>query len=141
MTRLASRLLVVALALAVPALRGDDAWARMKLGMTSDETAVALGRPLLRSSGKGFEVWTYDNGAQALFYGSLVGWTAPGTARVEDRSMDVWRSHRAGTYFPTFLALLPQPAPRNPPPPRNAVPETMGDGVKWLPTPVYRRRL
>ena len=132
-------LLVCTFVLGPIGLHAEEHWSQLKLGLTADETAAKLGAPMLRSRGRGFEVWTYDNGAEVLLYGSLVGWTAPGKANVVERSMDVWRENRSGTYFPTFLALLPQPVVQSPPPAR--VTGSAGEsGTRWLPIPVYRRR-
>jgi hypothetical protein len=100
------------IALMPGATRGDDAWSQLRLGMTPDETTARIGSPILRSSGRGFEVWTYDNGAEALLFGSLIGWTASGPGAVAERSMDVWSANPSHDYAPTFLALLPgAPAP------------------------------
>lgn len=46
--------------------------------MSKDETAAVLGRPLLRTAGKGFELWIYNHGAEVVFYaGPVFAWTAP----------------------------------------------------------------
>jgi hypothetical protein len=132
--------LVCTLALCPQSLPGEVAWADLTLGMTADETISTLGAPMMRSRGRGFERWTYDDGAEVLFYGTLVGWTAPGSGPATGRSMDVWSENRSGTYFPTFLALLPQressasapaPATRTAPKPGAQI---------WLPAHVSRRR-
>ncbi|MEO7413143.1 MAG: hypothetical protein ABIZ81_07285 [Opitutaceae bacterium] len=89
-------------------------WGQLKLGMTVEETLAALGQPLIRTRGRGFETWTYDKGGDVLMYGSLIGWTAPLSAIVEVRSKDIWRENRNGPYL-TFLSLLPPqiaPGPR-----------------------------
>lgn len=56
----------------------NDAWAQLRAGMTRIEADALLGRPLLRSTGKGFELWTYSGGAEVIFYrGPVYAWTAP----------------------------------------------------------------
>lgn len=143
MLRRYQSLLALCLVLGPVPSHAEDNWAQLKLGMTAEDAVAALGRPMLRARGRGFETWTYDNGAEVLLYGSLVGWTAPGTANVVARSMDVWRVNRTGTYFPTFLALLPPPAVKSPAPARDTGSSGHGgprstSGSYWL--PVYRRR-
>jgi hypothetical protein len=84
-------------------------WGQLKL--------AALGQPLLRNAGRGFETWTYDHGGELVIYGSLIGWTAPVSAtqvHVAARSKDVWSENRNLPYL-SFLSLLP---PRHPPSPR-----------------------
>jgi hypothetical protein len=121
----------------VPA-RGADAWARLRLGMTADETEALLGTPLIRTSGHGFELWTYDNGAEVLLYGSLIGWTNSGSTSVATRSFDIWRARRTESFSPTFLEVLPRNAAGSTQKvraPRVVVPR---DDV-WLPVYVRRR--
>lgn len=90
------------------AIRAEADWSQLRIGLTADETIAALGRPMLRTTGRGFETWTYDNGAEVLLYDSVVGWTKPAGLAAADRSDDVWRGVSPRSYFPTFAALLPQ---------------------------------
>jgi hypothetical protein len=69
-TQIAALLVLVA-----GSARAADAWAQLKLGMTSIQAVAVVGAPLQRSSGQGFQVWTYDNRAELVFYGPLIGWT------------------------------------------------------------------
>lgn len=61
------------------------AWAKLKAGMTPIETKAALGDPLLKNRGRGFELWMYDSGAEVVcFLGVLVAWTGPEGHRTSD---------------------------------------------------------
>ena len=88
-------------------VRGADSWALLKIGMTAEETAAAIGEPLFRSAGRGFELWIYDQHAEVLFFGSLIGWTTPGTEKVACKAVDVWQGNHNGANAPTFLSALP----------------------------------
>ncbi|HEX2852606.1 MAG TPA: hypothetical protein VHO24_05155 [Opitutaceae bacterium] len=101
---------LVALVLFPPGSRAAEKWDQLKLGMSVEETLAALGQPLSRNTGRGFETWTYDKGGDALIYGSLIGWTAPASANVAVRSKDVWSENRNLPYL-TFLSLLPPRIP------------------------------
>lgn len=70
---------------------GSESWARIKAGMTRKEMATALGEPLMKSSGRQFELCIYDAGAEVLcFRGAVVAWTAPaGSAAPEGRQLDL----------------------------------------------------
>jgi hypothetical protein len=135
-----TRLLGLLLALAPVVTRGADPWSRLKLGMTAEETTAVLGVPLVRTSGRGFEIWSYDNGAEALLYGSLIGWTASGSSSVADRSVDIWRAKRTESYFPTFLALLPRRVVPSKAPVRSASPANVRQDDVWIPLYVRRGR-
>ena len=88
-------------------------WGNLKLGMSVEETLAALGQPLMRTSGRGFETWTYDKGGDVLIFGSLIGWTAPASARMAVRSKDIWSENRSLTYL-TALSLVPRRFPPSP---------------------------
>lgn len=46
--------------------------------MTPAATFAALGKPLLRTAGRGFELWIYDHNAEVVFFrGPVIAWTAP----------------------------------------------------------------
>jgi hypothetical protein len=81
--------------------------------MTGSDVAAVLGRPLICSKGRGFERWTYDDGAEVLLHGLLIGWTAPGLADVGKRSSDVWQTGNADT-FAAAVALHGLPASSQP---------------------------
>lgn len=69
----------------------DDAWLQLKAGMDRFDTQTALGKPLFKNIGRGFEVWIYDSGAEVLCYrGTVVAWTAPaGQGNGEGRQLDL----------------------------------------------------
>lgn len=94
-------------------VRADGGWSLLKLGMTGSDVTAVLGRPLICSKGHGFERWTYDDGAEVLLHGLLIGWTTPGLADVGKRSSDVWQTGNAGT-FATAVALQGSPASSQP---------------------------
>lgn len=132
----------------VPGLRAGEAWSQLKLGMTADETRTKLGNPMLRTSGKGFETWIYDRGAEAVLYGSLIGWTSPAAANESGpaatsapRSVDIWSTADHSAERPlTFLSLLPQPPA--PPPPKRVAPASpsLRPDDAWVPLYMQRRR-
>jgi hypothetical protein len=97
------------LLLALNQVRASDGWLLLKLGMTGSEVTAALGNPLICSKGRGFERWTYDNGAEVLIHGLLIGWTSPGVADVVNRSTDIWQAGSADT--PSAVIISPQPFP------------------------------
>jgi hypothetical protein len=132
--------LFCALVLSPPLLQGEVDWSELTLGMTAEETISTLGPPMIRCRGRGFERWTYDDGAEVLFYGTLVGWTSPGSGPATGRSLDVWSENRSGTCFPTFLALLPQREPPAAPRTPAVRPAANPGGQIWLPAHVYRGR-
>ena len=67
------------------------------------ETASILGTPLFKNTGRGFELWIYDSGAEVVCYrGMVVAWTAPGgVGSVEGRQLDLR----------PFLKPVPVPKP------------------------------
>jgi hypothetical protein len=80
-----------------------EGWAQLKSGMSRADTATALGDPLLRNIGRGFEVWLYDGGAEVLcFQGMVVAWTAPvGVESPDGRQLDL---------RPFFAKVAPPPS-------------------------------
>jgi hypothetical protein len=90
--RLLARLLFLAALLTGSLPAAPTAWAKLKVGMTADETALLLGAPLGRTQGHGFEKWTYDQGAEVLLHGGIavIGWTVPVALRLAVRSLDIW---------------------------------------------------
>ncbi len=119
------------IALVSPAFAlGRGGWSSVKLGMSRNEAAAALGTPLIRSVSRGFELWIYDGRAEVLFFrGPVIAWTAPAVSRVEEsRQPDVITPER-----PTIAA----PVPKNATPRR----ENNSDGYDQLPVYRSRRRL
>lgn len=101
---------VVALLLFPVASQAAENWSQLKLGMSVEETIAALGTPLMRTAGRGFETWTYDKGGDVLIYGSLIAWTAPAAIPVAVRRKDIWSENPKLTYV-AALALVPAPIP------------------------------
>jgi hypothetical protein len=81
-------------------------WAQLKIGMAGEEIIALLGEPLMRSAGRGFQTWTYDDGAEVLVCGLVMGWTMPNSIAVAVRSQDVWRAHPKGDYLGTLRTAL-----------------------------------
>ena len=51
-------------------------WTKIKAGMNGDEALKQLGYPLIRTAGRGFEVWIYDGRGEMVFSGGpLKDWT------------------------------------------------------------------
>lgn len=75
----------------VASARAEEGWAQIKAGMTRAEMASALGEPLMKSSGRQFELCIYDAGAEVLcFRGTVMAWTAPaGSAAPDGRQLDL----------------------------------------------------
>jgi hypothetical protein len=58
-----------------------DGWTALKRGMTPTQAMAALGKPLVRTAGRGFEVWIYDQHTEVVFFrGPVVAWTDPAQA-------------------------------------------------------------
>lgn len=77
MVRSIFRWLLPACCLLAP-LFGEADWSRLKDGLTAEQTTEALGKPLIRTYGRGFEVWIYDSHGEVLFAGGpAMGWTQP----------------------------------------------------------------
>jgi len=89
-------------------VRAEDGWSHLKLGMSTNDAVAALGQPLLRSEGRGFEVWTYDNRAEVVFYGQVIAWTAPASSLVAPRVVEDWQFAQG---IPDQV-ILPKPIPR-----------------------------
>ena len=55
---------------------GVPDWTKIKAGLNGDEAMKLLGQPLLRTTGRGFDVWIYDGHGEVVFAGGpLKGWT------------------------------------------------------------------
>ncbi len=74
-----TRCLLLLLGLMAPAFsQGAADWAKMKTGITPTEAAEAVGKPLIRTYGRGFQVWIYDGCGEIIFGGGpALGWTQP----------------------------------------------------------------
>ncbi len=112
-----------------------DGWSQLKIGMTTEEAVTALGAPLQRNIGRGFELWTYDHQAEVLFYGDLIGWTTPGEGAAPRQSTDVWKLNRGSDDFLAVLRRLPPPRSQ-PAKPRPAAPSPANPA--WRPTLRFR---
>lgn len=84
---------MAAFALLVPASVGaTDGWAQLKPGMTRGQTAEVLGRELVASKGRGFEVAIYEGRAEVVFLnGQVVAWTAPASIDAPKSPVDAWQ--------------------------------------------------
>jgi len=100
------RLFLISFLLLAPLSAEPMPWAQLKVGMAAEEILSLLGDPVMRSKGRGFETWTYDDGAEVLIYGLVVGWTMPASATVRVRSEDVWRNHPRGDYYATLRSAV-----------------------------------
>ncbi len=63
----------------VPAFsQGAPDWSKIKSGIMLSEAAETLGKPLIRTYGRGFQVWIYDGCGEIIFGGgTAIGWTQP----------------------------------------------------------------
>ncbi|RXK56136.1 hypothetical protein ESB00_09755 [Oleiharenicola lentus] len=54
-------------------------WSRLKAGLSVEETEAALGRPLIRTYGRGYQVWIYDGRGEVIFSEGpgAMGWSLP----------------------------------------------------------------
>jgi hypothetical protein len=51
-------------------------WTKLKSGMDVDEAARQLGQPLIRTTGRGVEIWIYDGRGEVVFDGGpLKSWS------------------------------------------------------------------
>lgn len=100
------RLTIVSLLLVSSLSAEPMPWSQLKIGMSADELVSVLGDPVFRRQGRGFETWTYDEGAEVLVYGIVVGWTTPGAHGLKIHSRDVWADHPKGAFMPTVQTAL-----------------------------------
>lgn len=83
-----------------------ERWTQLKAGMTAEETAAAIGKPLIRTSGRGYELWIYDSCAEVLFqHGPVAAWTVPVPNPVSE-ARPIEHDFIRGVFF------LPPPATR-----------------------------
>jgi hypothetical protein len=60
-----------------PGASGAVSWERLEAGQSPAEVRAFLGEPLMRSAGRGFEVWIYDQQREVVWMrGVVVAWTA-----------------------------------------------------------------
>jgi hypothetical protein len=68
---------VLLVCLSTPLFGAAD-WSRIKSGVTAAQATDALGKPLIRTYGRGFEVWIYDSCGEVVFAGGpALGWSLP----------------------------------------------------------------
>ncbi len=80
------------LGLLLPGMLCAQEWGNLQPGMTRDEASAIIGRALISTSGRGFEVAIYDHRAELVFLeGKLVTWTAPASASAAAAPADTWR--------------------------------------------------
>ncbi len=117
--------------LSTGALTGAEDWSHLHIGMSTEQATEALGLPLIKTISNGFELWIYDNHAEALFYGGpLIGWTTPTKGSVPGRAVDVWEKKPGAPVTPSFVL------PRLPPPKRRVERQRTND--EPLSSPNYR---
>jgi hypothetical protein len=78
-------------------LLAAGSWTKLKLGMTAGEAITTIGHPLMRMGKFGLEVWIYDNQAEILLSGSVIGWTCPSVGHQPGVSVDIWQSRGGNT--------------------------------------------
>ncbi len=67
----------VAALMSVEKVGASIAWERVEAGLSHAEVRGILGEPLMRSAGRGFEVWIYDAQREVVWMrGVVVAWTA-----------------------------------------------------------------
>jgi len=91
--------------------RGADGWAQLKLGMTAEQAMAAVGVPLFRSEGRGFELWIYDSRAEVVMYGGVIAWTAPAGSTATHVAAEVWEFYQAAPNRVRDPVPLRRPAP------------------------------
>ncbi len=81
MSRLRSFVVWFAVAGLAGAASAADDWGQLKSGMTLEQVKSAVGAPLIKSQGRGIDLWIYDHGAETVASGGvLVSWTVPAQA-------------------------------------------------------------
>lgn len=91
-------------------LFGAADWSRVKTGITAAQTAEALGKPLIRTYGRGFEVWIYDSCGEVVFGGGpALGWSVP-VPNPESASRPIERDVliKPVVRLPKLRSLVPQ---------------------------------
>jgi hypothetical protein len=120
-------ILSLLLLLSTISLVAAEDWSKLKIGMSTDQVTEVLGAPLIRTVANGFELWIYDNHAEALFFGGpLIGWTTPKTGKSPAISVDVWQHKASQPEGPVFILPRYRPLPKK-------VESSQTDGVYSLP--------
>jgi len=120
-------ILPILLLLSASSLVAAEDWSKLKIGMSTEQAAEVLGTPLIRTVANGFELWIYDNHAEALFFGGpLIGWTTPKTSKSPSISVDVWQRKPGQLEAPVFILPRYRPLVKK-------VEATRSDGVYSLP--------
>lgn len=105
------RLLLLTALLAGPLAAAPKPWSQLKVGTPAPEVLALLGDPVCARTGKGFETWIYDDGAEVLLWrtGTVIGWTEPAEASLPNPSRDIWSEQPAGRYYASMYSVLPRP--------------------------------
>jgi hypothetical protein len=104
MLRSIARYIAPFLLFSAGSLAGAEDWSQLHIGMSAEQAAEALGTPLIKTISNGFELWIYDNHAEALFYGGpLIGWTTPRKNSVPGQTVDVWARKTGVPATPSFI--------------------------------------
>src|SRR5690242_9682961 len=101
------RLLLLTALLAGPLAAAPKPWSRLKVGTPAQEVLTLLGDPVCARTGKGFETWIYDDGAEVLLWrtGTVIGWTEPADASLANPSRDIWSEQPANRYYSTMYSV------------------------------------
>jgi hypothetical protein len=111
MLRLRFCTVVILVGLTAPLFGAAD-WSRIKTGVTTAQATEALGKPLIRTYGRGFEVWIYDGCGEVIFAGGpALGWSVP-VPNPESASRPVERDVliKPVIRLPKLRSLTPQQA-------------------------------
>lgn len=101
---------LIMLGLLMPAGLCAQEWEKLKPGMSRDEAAGFIGRALISSAGRGFEVAIYDHRAELVFLdGMLVTWTAPAASSAAPAPANTWRFEQE-KFVPAPVAPIRKPA-------------------------------
>ncbi|MDB6094094.1 MAG: hypothetical protein JWM32_1656 [Verrucomicrobia bacterium] len=92
--------------------RSAERWSQLTLGMSPEETILAIGEPLMRNAGRGLEVWIYDHDAEVLFLDGVIGWSTPAGGALPRQTADVWQANQGKNDYRAVLLMLPPPKPR-----------------------------
>jgi hypothetical protein len=105
------RLIFILLGLIIPVLsQGAADWTKLKTGIMPTEAAEVLGKPLIRTYGRGFQLWIYDGAGEIVFGGGpALGWTVPApTAESLARPVALDVLIRPVVRLPALRSLNPQ---------------------------------
>lgn len=104
MLRSITRYIAPFLLFSASSLAGSEDWSQLHIGMSAEQALEALGLPLIKTASNGFELWIYDNHAEALFYGGpLIGWTTPSKDPIRGHAVDVWARKPGVPATPSFI--------------------------------------